>query len=137
MFLPNPNPAKQLVVFPSQSQIFRLPPTIFLFSFEFSHIIFFFPYPNPTKQTIVFPSQILNLRLRPNLPLFKNISSQSHSQDSSLILSLTLSQRKTFLPRSHEIPNTRDGQSPFHLHSPPWLCHYVFLSLVTLTPTLF
>ena len=54
MFLPNPNPAKQLVVFPSQSQIFKLPPIIFLFSFAISHIISF-PYPNPIKQTIVFP----------------------------------------------------------------------------------
>ena len=105
MFLPNPNPAEQLIVFPSQSQIFRLPPTIFLFSFALSHIIFF-PYPNPAEQTVVVPSQILNLRLRPNLSLFKNTSSQSHSQDSSLILSLTLSQRKTFLSRSHEISNT-------------------------------
>ena len=105
MFLPNPNPVEQLVVFPSQSQIFRLPPTIFLFSFALNHIIFF-PYPNPAEQTIVFPSKILNLRLRPNLPLFKNTSSQSHSQGSSLILSLTLSQRKTFLSMSHEIPNT-------------------------------
>ena len=90
MFLPNPNPAEQLVVFPSQSQIFRFPLTIFLFSFALSHIIFF-PYSNPAEQTVVFLSQILSLRLQPNLPLFKNTSSQSLSQYSSLILSLTLS----------------------------------------------
>ncbi|KAL4618859.1 hypothetical protein ACB092_06G040500 [Castanea dentata] len=60
--LPNPNLAEQFVVFPSQSQIFRFPPTIFLFSFALSLIIFF-PYPNPPEQTIVFPSQIFNLRL--------------------------------------------------------------------------
>ncbi|KAL4618863.1 hypothetical protein ACB092_06G040900 [Castanea dentata] len=60
--LPNPNPAEQFVVFPSQSQIFKLPPTIFLFSFALSLIIFF-PYPNPAEQIVVFPSQILNLRL--------------------------------------------------------------------------
>ena len=59
MFLPNPNPVEQLVVFPSQSQIFRLPLTIFLFSFAISHIISF-PYTNPTKQTVVFPSKILS-----------------------------------------------------------------------------
>ena len=52
MFLPNPYPTEQLIVFPSQSQIFRLPPTIFLFSFVLSHIIFFFPYPyNRTNHT--------------------------------------------------------------------------------------
>ena len=101
MFLPNPNPAEQLIVFPSQSQIFRLPPTIFLFSFALRHIIFF-PYPNPAKQTVVFPSQILSLKLRPNLPLFKNTSSHSHCQDLSLILSLTLSERKAFLSRLTE-----------------------------------
>ena len=84
MFLPNPNPAEQLVVLPSQSQIFKLPPTTFLFSFALNHIIFF-PYPNPAEQTVVFPSQILNLRLQPNLPLFKNTSSQSHSQVLRLI----------------------------------------------------
>ena len=103
MFLPNPNPAEKLVMFPSQSQIFRH--IIFLFSFALRHIIFF-PYPNPAEQTVVFPSQILSLKLRTNLPLFKNTSSQSHCQDSSLILSLTLSQRKAFLSSSHKIPNT-------------------------------
>ena len=39
MFLPNPNPAEKLVMFPSQSQIFRH--IIFLFSFALRHIIFF------------------------------------------------------------------------------------------------
>ena len=50
MFLPNPNPAEQLVVFPSQSQIFRLLPTILLFFFALSHIIFFF-------HTLILPNK--------------------------------------------------------------------------------